>query len=154
MATRNDIQIAQDLIRFMNIMNDLLDCTSYILKGIDPQTGGPYMIQENGNLREPTFDELRDDGKRAAQNVLGYWQMISEFINGYGAQNVQKALTSLGINLGSYQSDLALLQAEAQYLNNSISGAQSKADLIVFADRLDLNVPKIVLVRRTWCLGL
>ena len=158
MATRNDIQIAQDLIRFVNIMNDLMDCASYILREIDPQTGLEYLVQipntDPPQFREATLDELKQAVKRTGQNVLGYWNMIDEFKSKYGAVNVRDALLSLGIDAIAINNDLANFDTEAKHLWQNISAATTKAELIPFADRIDANISKLVLVRRSWCLGL
>jgi len=154
MATRNDIQIAQDLIRFINIMNDLMDCASYILREKDPQTGAKYQIQEGETFRDATLDELKEKAKRTGQNVLNYWDMIEEFKDGYGAANVRDALLSLGIDAVAINNDLANLDTEAKHLWQNIKNAQTKEQLIPFADRIDANIPKLILVRRSWCLGL
>lgn len=156
MATRNDIQIAQDLIRFINIMNDLLDCASYILREKDPQTGKKYQIIDKvtGLERDATLDELKNTVKRTGQNVLGYWNQIDAFITKFGAANARDALLSLGVDVTAIQADLVNLDTEAKHLWQNIKNAQTKAELLPFADRIDANVPKLVLVRRSWCLGL
>lgn len=155
MSTRQQIQIAQDLVQFVNIMNDLLDCASYILRETDPQTGGPYRFEYEKDLyRDYTLEELKNQVKRTGQNVLGYWNMINDFIDGYGGANVRDALLSLGINVAEIQDDLANLDTEAKHLWQNIKDAQTKAELIPFADRIDANIPKLTLVRRSWCLRL
>jgi hypothetical protein len=158
MATRNDIQIAQDLIRFVNIMNDLLDCASYILREIDPQTGEKYQIQipdlDPPEYRDATLEELKETVKRTGQNILGYWNMIDTFKNKFGAANVRDALLSLGIDAVAINNDLANFDTEAKHLWQNIQAAKTKEELIPFADRIDANVPKLVLVRRSWGLGL
>jgi len=155
MATRQQIQIAQDLVRFVNIMNDLLDCASYILKGIDPQMGTPYQIQnQDGTYREATLEELKAAGKRAGQNVLGYRNTINQFITRYGAANVRDALLGMDIDVATIQSDVAAMETQARNLNNYIDAVQSKAKLVPFAESIDTSIPKLILVRRSWCLGL
>jgi len=154
MATRNDIQIAQDLIRFVNIMNDLLDCASYILRGKDPQTGGIFQIQEGQVSRDATLDELKENVKRTGQNVLGYRNMLQSFIASYGGKNIREALLSFNVNYDDILADITAMENEARNLGNNIQGCKGKADLAPFADSIDANIPKLVLVRRSWCLGL
>jgi len=60
----------------------------------------------------------------------------------------------LGVNVAEIQSDLANLDTEAKHLWQNIKDAQTKAELIPLADRIDANIPKLTLVRRSWCLGL
>lgn len=161
MTTRQQIQIAQDLVRFVNIMNDLLDCASWILKEVDPQLGNklqvrvPHEMEDTGPpvFRDATLEELKERGKRAGQNVLGYRNTINQFISRYGANNVRTALTSIGIDIADIQNDVAKMEAEARNLNNFIENAQSKAELLSFAESIDNNIPKLTLVRRSWCLG-
>ena len=158
MATRQEIQIAQDLIRFINIMNDLLDCASWILREIDPQTGEKYQMQipdtDPPEFRDATLEELKETVKRMGQNVLGYWNMIDAFKNKYGGANLRDALLSLGVDVTAVQTDLANFDVEARHLWQNIKDAQTKEELIPFADRIDANIPKLILVRRSWCLGL
>ena len=158
MATRQQIQIAQDIVRFVNIMNDLMDCASYILRDIDPQTGLEYLIQipdiDPPQFRDATLDELKQAVKRIGQNVLGYWNMLNDFKTKYGGANLVTALSSLGIDAVAINNDLANFDTEAKHLWQNINNAQTKEELIPFADRIDANIPKLVLIRRSWCLGL
>ena len=155
MATRNDIQIAQDLIRFINIMNDLLDCASFILREKDPQTGEKFQVKnEDGTFRDATLQELKDAVKRTGQNVLNYWDMLDTFKAKYGGANIANALSALGVDAAAINNDLANFDTEARHLWQNIKDAQTKEELIPFADRIDANIPKLILVRRSWCLGL
>lgn len=155
MATRKDIQIAQDLIRFLNIMNDLMDCASYILREIDPQTGGPYQVLDGaGGMRPATLEEIKQEVKRIGQNAIGYWNMMRTFVDLYGAQKTKTALQSLGMNVIEFQADLESIRTEAAHIRDTVINATTKADLLPYADHVDANVPKLVLVRRSWCLGL
>lgn len=154
MTTRNDIQIAQDLIKFVNIMNDLLDCVSYILRGKDPQTGGLYQVQnEDNTFRDATLEELKQIGKRTGQNILGYRNMLQSFITKYGRASIKSALLSLRIDYLSILDDITKMEAEARNLNNNIEATADKQDLLLFADSIDTNIPKLVLIRRSWCIG-
>ena len=152
MATRQDIQIAQDLIRFVNIMNDLIDCASYILREKDPQTGNKFQIQEGEVSRDATLEELKENVKRTGQNMIGYWNTITAFKNKYGGAKLKTALESMGVDVLAIQADLANLDTEARHVWQNIQAAQTKAELLPFADRIDANVPKLILVRRSWSL--
>lgn len=153
MATRQEIQIAQDIIKFINTMNDLLDCASWMLREKDPQTGGKLQFQvEENPPRDFTLEEIKENVKRIGQNVLGYWNMINGFKDKYGGINLKNAMLSLGVDVVDIQNDLASFDIEAKYLWQNIQNAQTKVELIPFADRIDTNVPKLTLVRRSWCL--
>ena len=92
-------------------------------------------------------------GKRAGQNVLGYRNMILSFSTKYGAENIRKALLSLNVDYDALWDDFVAMEAEARNLNNNIESCKSKTDLLSFAEQIDQNIPKLVLVRRSWCLG-
>lgn len=153
MATRQDIQVAQDLVRFVNVMNDLFDCASYLLQDIDPQTGVKYQTRnEDGSLRDTTVEELKNQVRRTGQSISGYQNMIASFIQGYGKTKVINALQSIGIDFDSIQTDLSCFKAEAGNLRQNLQNAQTKVDLVSLANHIDAKVPKLTLVRRTWCL--
>ncbi|UCE05510.1 MAG: hypothetical protein JSW07_18160 [bacterium] len=152
MATRQEIQIAQDLIRFVNVMNDLLDSAAYILREIDPHTGDPYRVQDpfSTENRVATLDEIKATITRLGKSVLGYWNMLASFKLGYGELDMDKALKALGVNANDIVADISTFKTEAQYLSQNIGNVINKTELIPYADRLDANVPKLRLVRRSW----
>ena len=103
----------------------------------------------------PTLDELKEIIKRLGQNTAGYHTMLENFIGGYGESNVRDALLSLGVDLASIQAELVVLKAEGENLVNNVTKAIDKDELITsYADRIDLAVPKLTLVRRSWNLGI
>lgn len=156
MTTRNDIQVTQDLVRFVNIMNDLLDCASYTLKEIDPETGDRFQIREGvgGEIyRDATLEELKLTARQSGQNALAYRNTLQSFIIKYGGENIRKALLSLNVNYDDILSDITTMENEARNLVNNVKFCETKAELISMAKQIDQNVPKLVLVRRSWCLG-
>lgn len=158
MATRNDVQIAQDLIRFVNIMNDLLDRASYILREINPETGEKHQVRipetDPPEFRDATLDELKQTAKRTGQNVLGYRNMLQSFITRYGGKDIRKILLSINVSYDDILADITVMENVARNLNNNAESCNTKAELISMAEQIDQNVPKLILVRRSWCLGI
>lgn len=151
MPTRQDFQIAQDIIKFVNIMNDIMDCNSWILQDKDPQTGG---IFQTPHAQDATLDDLKDASQRCCQNIAGYQNMIDEFLNRVDRKVVEDALLVLGISLSDIEADMANMATECDYLTANVKNVKSKAELVPIAEHINTNIPKLTLVRRSWCLGL
>ncbi len=150
MATRQQIQIAQDLVRIVNIMNDLLDDASYALKGINVSNGQPLMVTDTPIDQTPinraiTIPEKIDRAKRAGLNIQGYHQTISDFIQNYGEKNVEDALMTVGVSYVDIRTDIAAMKAEADKLT-VLKGDESTLELT--SASIDANIPKLPLVRR------
>lgn len=155
MATRQEIQIAQDLIRFVNIMNDLIDVVSYMLQEIDAQTGEPLQIidKETGLLRPLTFDELKANSVRACQNIGGYFVQIKNFLDKIDTTIVLSGLSALGIDTNTFKNEMLAINDARNYVRSALSSTMTKADLVIIGQYIDTNIPKLTLVRRSWCLG-
>jgi len=61
MSTRQGIQVALDLVRFGNIMNDLIDVASYYAHEIDPET--ELILIRLGSVGEEEPGETSGEGK-------------------------------------------------------------------------------------------
>lgn len=156
--TRQEKQIVDDMSRFMNIMNDLFDVGSYILQEIDPQTGEHLQKQEQTEIgttfRDYTLDELKQQGRRMARNILGYVKTIENFLTGTGMMNKTiQACTAMGIDFGAEKAEFNNMKTAATWVINNIDSINSKTDLKdSVANYIDANVPKLILIRRSWCL--
>lgn len=176
MATRQEIQIAQDLIRFVNIVNDLMDVTAYTLQDIDAQTGKHLQIQELIDSRtelpfletatpeeraefgveinrDATFEELRDRTIRLGQNVGGYKVQIITFLDAVDQALVVSGLTALGVNALTLKTELLAMNDVRLYVATNLPTFTTKDSLAVLGQYIDTNIPKLTLVRRSWCLG-
>lgn len=135
-------------------MNDLLDCASYTMKEINPQTGEKLQFQkEDGSFRDYTLTELKQIGKRAGQNVLGYRAMINNFLQKADLNMVRNGLETLEVNIVDIQNDVQNMKNVSDYIIANIDLKKSKEELKALADYIGQNVPKLTLVRRSWCLG-
>jgi len=157
MSTRNDLQIAQDLIRFINIMNDLIDNASYVLRDLNPETGEKLQVEDppgSGTFRDTTFEELKERVERICQNIVGYHSMIKKFVTKFGDVPLADALSSLNLDPVVIKSDFQVIKDVSNYVFVEIGGVSTKEELIPYADYIDANIVKLVLVRRSWNLGL
>ena len=153
MATRNDIQVALDIVRFVNLAHDLVDTASYSMKEVDTLTGLDLLYTEqSGAKREFTFGELIDRVRGELQAALAYEAMINDFISNYSQQGLTTALDIWGMSIAALQSDLTAIGDEARYILTQLNSAKQKQDLIPLSAHIDQAVPKLALVRKAWTL--
>lgn len=161
MATRQEIQIAQDLVKFVNIINDLLDCMSWQLQGIDPADGGVFKVfppdaRETGDVAdmvEPTVDELKALITRTLSNIEGYRANIQDYLDRASQQKIVRGLNALGIDDAvAFQADLVSMKGACDFLQANIGAVTTKAQLAQLGQHIDNNVPKLELVRRNWAI--
>lgn len=154
MATRYEIQIAQDLIRFVNIMNDLVDVASYQAREIDAETGDKLQKrEEDGSFRDATLDELKEMVKRKLLNALGYYNTLKGFLDKIDLALVVSGLSGLDVNAQEVKDNLMDMKSVADYVRTNLPSISTKAELADLGVYIDDNVPKLILIRRSWCLG-
>lgn len=157
MATRQEIQVALDFIRFINIMNDLIDVSSYVLRELDPQSGAKYQIRAGGEPslpeRDATLDELKQSAKRLFQNALSYRVMLDGFLVKANRTLVENGLLALGVNLVEMEADITNMRAACDTVIPQITAVDNKKQLEDVATYIDGAVPKLTLIRRSWSLG-
>ncbi len=144
MATRQDYQIAVDVCRFANIVNDMLDCCSYIARNIDPNTG------DVTNLTVEQIKESIADHVSPITDI--YYPKLIAYIDGLTLTRIQEALVNWGINATELRADIVVMRNEAIWVDTNISGVTTFAQLITGANHIDANVPKLPLFRRFWAL--
>ena len=159
MATRQDFQIASDICRFANIINDLLDYCAYSLRLINPDNGGALRIlvpsSEMGAppiYREPTVDDLKGIVVRHVTQIQTYYAGLNSFINGLGLARVRDALLAWEIDVSALRNDLLSMYNIANTLEAQVNTAATFADCETGATYIDNNVPKLPLFRRRWSL--
>lgn len=154
MKSRQQKQIIDDLLRFVNIMNDLLDVAALHLKEINEETGGSLqVIGDDKVYRRATTDELISMAQRKGQNVLNYYSTIDGFIAGYGEDEIKNVLSSFNYDPEEILSDISAMRDEAEHIINNVGSCSDKSELVKISDHIDSNIPKLTLVRRSWCIG-
>ena len=154
MANRIEIQIALDVIKFSNIINDFLDCLSWQLQGIDPNTGGPFLLSdETGKTHEPTIEEMKGIIQRTLANAEGYWNIISNGFKNIGSSTALKnGLSALGVNANSLESEVADMKSVMDQIKIDHKQILNKKEFKVLGQTVDVNVPKLKLLRRGWAI--
>lgn len=159
MATRKDMWIANEILRFTDIIHDCLDACRYLLRGlepdrgtviteddipepgINPDTGLPFpklTLEEYINLR------IRSHSNAASTNKVA----LIDFITKIGITEARNALTFLGVDSEIVIADVDKMQGYATYIyNNTLT-----EDHAVMADYLDANLSKFISVRRRWAI--
>lgn len=144
MATRQEIQIAYDLIRFINVVNDLLDSSVPLAKGLIKTR------MDEATERDMTVNEIKDALRRVCQNVYGYKTVILNFLNVPG--NKQLAINGLiawGVNLDNTKKELVDMLTVVDYVNTEVEKVTTSDELKTLGDYIDANVPKLPLVRKS-----
>ncbi len=134
MATRQEIQIAQDLIKFLNVMNDLFDNCSEKIK--------------DGSIGK-TFEEKKNTINRVILNIENYADKITNFVNNtkYTAM-VFNGLSALSVSRTVLLSDLTIMVVILNNIKINILNASIDADIIDIATLIDSNIEKLPLVRK------
>lgn len=138
------MQVAFDLIKMVNIINDLLDVSVPIARGqvkiIDPETK---------EERDMTIDEIKAVLKRTCQNITGYQNKMVKFLADEGKKQLAKSgLLALEVNLTETRSQLTDMIIEKNYVNTQIDTVTDQTGLNAIADHIETNVPKLPLIRR------
>jgi len=152
MPTRQEYQIIRDLIKFVNITNDLVDNASYIMREINPNTGEPLTKTDDDGItvRPYTLAEIKESLVGIRDGIRGYWSIVNRFINQYGLQNLNTMLQSQGIDGAVIKNDLEHIKTIIEEASVQVAAAQDKTDLLNISDYIDTNVPKLPLIRRSW----
>lgn len=139
--TRNQAQIVQDVVRYSNILNDLIDVVSYKLRRLNPDTGEPLL---------DNFNAIKTQIEDHIQNANIYYNALVDFINKVGTANVREALLTWDVDAAALKSEIDTMKAEGSHVWSELPTCNDFPDLIPLADRLDVNVPKLILLRRRW----
>ena len=150
MATRHDYQVAWDILKNINIINDLVDCAAYIMRDIDPRTGEPYRNRETGE--EFSLFEIKQELGRIRTNVTGYYNLINNYIDVAGVPRIATALAIVGVDAVQAKADMENLKTVVETAISQVQSASTKLELIPIGEYIDANTDKLDLIRRFWSL--
>lgn len=146
MATREQYQIAQDIVRYANAIQDVLNFNAYALKRIHPETGGVFL--KDGSPWP--IEDLKDFVSDNIQSLIAYKTAIEDFVTKVGRQTVVNALTAYGIDIDPILAELISMWNAGRYVFENIPSATTDAQLGALGDYLLANVPILKLLRRRW----
>ena len=148
MATTQQIQIADDIVRYKNIMNDLLDFVSYQLRRINPDTGQAYLDREGNPF---THEQIQQFVHKNMVAVRNFKAIILDFVDKLGSQVVIDALQAVNItDLVGLKNEIINMDNVAGTVLNQVDKAANDTDFIAIASHIDANVEKLKLIRRRW----
>ena len=151
--SRKSIQLANDLVKFVNVINDLCDVAAWYLQDIDPADGSTPVQYREGDpvvVRESTVADLKSEAQKCYQGILTYHTLINRYRDAVAQSVIVDALSDIGIVAAELLADLNSMKTHIQYVKDNISAATTKPELAVLGAYLDTNVPKLELLRRPW----
>lgn len=150
MATRQEMQMAWDLIRFTNVANDLFDDVVLVARG-QKQKG--KKITKVGGLSEfenMTIDDIKVQVVRTMQNIRGYTSLNLRFLGNFDKKtSAVRGLAVWGVNIKDIIRDNRDMDSKAIQVSNNVARAVSQAELNVVADFIEVNIPNLRLVRKS-----
>ena len=145
MATRQEIQIALDLIKRVNCANDLLDTTVPLLNGEKLVREGEF---GSPTIREMTLEEKRIAGKKAVSNAKIYTSNVKLFLGNAGNRTkATSGLGVLGVSLSSIETDNNALDISANAVGSDLDAAKTQEDIDTVKAYITTNVEPLGLVR-------
>ena len=143
-ATRQEIQVALDLVRFVNIVNDLLDNSVPVAKG-EVKT----FDRESDEERDMTVEEMQSAMKRVCENIYGYKRIIVAFLAISENQELAKSgLAALGIDDVKLRAEFGSMIAVTNHIYNNIDLLNGEVKLKDLGSYIESNVQKLPLVRK------
>ena len=142
MATRQEIQIALDLIKHVNVPNDLL------LSAAAPIAKGELKVTEGGigeqSQRGMTVAEKKANLATLADQVRGYRVKCQSFL-AVPAQrtSAENGLKALGMTVEDLEADIAVLKTAADRMAQTAKTAETDADTVSYT-HLTLPTKRIV----------
>jgi len=143
-ATRQEIQVALDLVRFVNIVNDLLDNSVPVAKG-EVKT----FDRESDEERDMTVEEMQSAMKRVCENIYGYKRIIVAFLAISENRELAKSgLAALGIDDVKLRAEFGSMIAVTNHIYNNIDLLNDEVKLKDLGSYIESNVQKLPLVRK------
>ena len=139
-ATRQEIQAALDLIRFVNITNDMVDSAIPSIRGQRKSNDGSDM----------TVEDIKDGIVRLGLNIKNYRNLIDTFLA--EPENVTLAingLNALGLDHQSLKNDIKNIDDTINSVKVNLANVNTFEDLNLIADEIEVNIDKLPLVRKS-----
>jgi len=153
---RQDYQIATEVVKLVNSINDLIDVTSYTCRRIDARDGSVLQVIDvlGGPKRNPSFAEVQALALRSLNGAKNQFVTLRDFVQTvhYTAET-KTVLTNMGIPPGPLVTEAQSWNAVINQATAAITSATDDAGLVAIANQIDAAVPKLPLVRRQWALG-
>ena len=147
MATRQEIQIALDLIKAVNVPNDLL------LSAAVPVALGEAQVTEGQpgaqTQRDMTVAERKANLATLSKQVRGYRDKCASFLgNATNRGLASRGLAALGVSLDEIEADIATIKTASDHMTAGAANADEHARLVTVGETLVTETPPLPLVRK------
>jgi len=148
MATRQEIQIALDMIKYVNVPNDM------ILSGAIPIAKGEIQVTEGivgaQTKRSMTIKERKENLKRLTTQIMGYKDKLSSFLSVPSQRSAAAVgITALGVTIESIEEDITTIATVANKLDIDAGNAKTDKDLVDIGNALLIDTPALLLIRKS-----
>lgn len=131
MATRQEIQVALDLVRFTNIMNDLFDSL------------------KDEKLSEFSIDDQKKFIQRKMFNIKNYQNVIQAYVGDINNSSmVDNGLAVLGVSKASLLADVISFGSVADQVDTLAKNATTAKDVADTIQCIKDNVADLKLLRK------
>jgi len=152
-TTRQEIQVAQDFIRFVNIANDLVYVATSVAKGeikVD-------VFDENNQIidkRDMTIDEIKNKIKRIGLNIKGYRNLIDNFLSiPSNTTMALNGLNALSVDIQDMKNDILLIDNTITNIISTLSSIETMEQLNQIATDIENAITPLPLIRKATCVG-
>ncbi len=150
-STRQEIQVALDFIRFVNVTNDLI----YVgISAAKNEMKLPIFDVSNNYIgdRDMTIVEIKDKLKRTKLNIEGYKDLIDNFLaTPENLTSATKGLTALGVDIQDMKDDILLIYNSIADIN--LLSITTLGQLNQIGIDLETAIPRLPLIRKATCIG-
>ena len=145
MATRQEIQIAQDLIKSANICQDLLNMAAKLAKGEILKTVG---FGDTAEQVPMTAEEIQAELTRQMNNISNYIDQASRYLSiSANRTKAVNGLQALGVDLNALQTDYQNFVAKISEVKTATSTATTQTKLNAIGSDIDKDIPSLNLLR-------
>ena len=148
MATRQEIQIALDLIKHVNVPNDLLLSAAIPIAAGDMPVNAET-IEDAKASREMTLDEKKKHLATLATQVRGYRVKCESFLAVSANRTMATAgLAALGLTVEELEADIATLKTATDRMDAGAKLAADTKGMEAVGTTLSKDTPVLPLVRK------
>lgn len=151
---RQEYQLAIDIIKAINVANDLFDEASKIIKKPENVL---YASPSTTPGDSPVILELTDDEKkdrlnlfitRATDNIMNYVNNANSSLSGSWRGEIVSGLSSLGINVEDIEADIIKYSSVCAELKKRVETNKNISEVQSDASYIDGQIAKLKLVRK------
>ena len=131
MATRQEVQMALDLMKRINVANDLFDDAAVLAK-------------TNSDVEDTKLKLVR-----YRDNIMNYYNTVNNFLSdNTNRTKAASGFLGIGIDVDDIISDNTSYETHVEHIKTMAELATTKKDLEAIATYIESNVDNLLLVRK------